>query len=460
MRDDGFIQRLARQFPPGRVRLGGEIGRRHEVDYSRYPPNRPMALLLPHSTQEVAGMLALCSAAGQPVVPQGGMTGTNAGAHPEAHEVALSLERMSGVEEIDAAGVMTVLAGTTLQEAQQAAEKAGYLCGIDIGARGSCTIGGNIATNAGGNQVIRYGMARDNVLGLEVVLADGRVLKALNKLRKNNSGYDLKHLFIGSEGTLGVITRATLQLHPLPVTHECAFIGLNGYPAVLHMLRHAPGALADNVSSFEILWPDYHDFMTGRMGLAAPLRDRHPVYLLLDVRGFDPADDRSRLERFLGEAMEQGVVADAVIAQSTGEITRLWALREGVSEIGSMLPRKSTFDVSFPIDRMDEAVAQTKCAIETRWPTATSLFFGHIGDGNVHLIVSLPDDDVEQAKALDDLVFSIVRDFGGAIAAEHGIGRKRRPYLPYSRTAEEIDVMRAQKALFDPQGILNPNKVV
>ncbi len=344
--------------------------------------------------------------------------------------------------------------------AQAAAEQAGYLCGIDIGARGTCTVGGTIATNAGGNNVIRYGMARDSVLGLEVVLPDGRVLSALNKLTKNNSGYDLKHLFIGSEGTLGIVTRATLQLHPLPVTHDCAFVGLSGYPAVLHMLRHAPGALAGNVSSFEILWPDYYDFMTGRMGVPAPLTDRHPLYLLLDVRGFDPAGDRERLEHFLADGMESGVVADAVIAKSGADIERLWQVREKVSELGTALAHKSNFDVSFAADDMGDAVSRLRATIATRWPDATSLFFGHIGDGNVHIVVSLSPGDVGDADLLDQLVFSIVRDFGGSISAEHGIGRKRRRYLSYSRTAEEIAVMTSLKAMFDPKGILNPGKVI
>ncbi|MGI4815023.1 MAG: FAD-binding oxidoreductase [Janthinobacterium lividum] len=456
---DDVIARLRAALPADRIQTGEAINPRHETDFSRYPRHRPRALLLPRSTEDLSRMLAICHAFSQPVVPQGGLTGTNAGAQPEPQEIALTLERMVGVEEIDAAGVMTVLAGTPLETVQRAAIEAGWLCGIDIGSRGSCTIGGNVSTNAGGNNVIRYGMTRANVLGLEVVLADGRVLRSLNKMTKNTSGYDLKQLFIGSEGTLGVVTRVVLQLQSLPTSHECAFIAVSGYPAALRILRRAPAELAGSVSSFEILWPDCYDFMLDRVGLPAPLAGRHPLYLLLDVRGTDALADRERLERMLASLMEAGDVVDAAVAQSLADIERFWRLREKVSELHPYIPERSVFDVSFPLAAMEQAVDGIRDEIDRRWPGAVRLFFGHIGDGNVHIIVSLPDHAKPNATALDDLVFDAVRAHRGAVAAEHGIGRKRRPYLRHSRTAEEVAVMRELKATLDPRSILNPNKI-
>ncbi len=453
-------ERLREAFGSEGVRVGEEIGDGHGTDFSRYASNRPLALLLPRTTEEVSAMLALCSRLRQPVVPQGGLTGTNAGAQPEAGEVALSLQRMAGVEEIDEAGVMTVLAGTPLQALQEAAIQAGWLCGIDIGSRGSCTIGGNVATNAGGNCVVRYGMTRDNVLGLEAVLADGTVLRSLNKMPKNTCGYDLKQLFIGSEGTLGIVTRVVLQLQPLPTTHECAFVAVRDYPAALRLLRQAQGALAGGVSSFEVLWPDCYDFMVDRVKLPPPLAGRHPLYLILDVHGCDGEGDRERLEGFLGRLMDSGDVEDAAIAQSVADIQRFWLLREEVSRLHPHIPHRSVFDVSFPMADMQDAVDTIRAAIDRRWPGAVRLFFGHVGDGNVHIIASLPDHGADNARALDELVFGVVRRYQGAISAEHGIGRKRRPYLSYSRNAGEIELMQRVKRLLDPLGILNPNKVI
>lgn len=454
-----IVRRLQEAFASDRVRTGDDIDPRHWTDFSRYPANRPRALLRPRTTAEVSAMLALCHELRQPIVPQGGLTGTNAGAQPEPQEVAMTLECMAGVESIDASGVMTVLAGTPLEAVQQAATAAGWVCGIDIGSRGTCTIGGNVSTNAGGNCVVRYGMTRDNVLGLEAVLADGTVLRSMNRMIKNTSGYDLKQLFIGSEGTLGVVTRVVLQLQPSTASEECAFVAVDGYPAALRLLRRAIAELAGTVSSFEVLWPDCYDFMLDRVGLAAPLPGRHPLYLLLDLRGPDRTADRERLERFLHALMEAGDIEDAAIAQSLADVQRFWRLREEVSRLHPYIPQRSVFDVSFALADMDEAVSGIRAEIDRRWPGAVRLFFGHIADGNVHIIVSLPDHGEAHAQALDELVFDTVRRYQGAVAAEHGIGRKRRPYLAHSRTPEEIAVMRALKTTLDPRGILNPNKI-
>jgi FAD/FMN-containing dehydrogenase len=404
--------------------------------------------------------MTLCQHYLVPVVTQGGLTGLCAGAHPDAGELALSLERLTGVEEVDADGVMVVRAGTLLQVVQEVAAQHGWHCGIDIGSRGSCTIGGNVATNAGGNCVVRYGMTRDNVLGLEAVLADGRVLTSLNRMRKNNCGYDLKQLFIGSEGTLGVVTRVALQLHPEPLSQECAFIALRDYESAIALLRRGQKSLGGIVSSFEVMWPDYYSFVVDVAGAAAPLQARHAIYALLEVRGFDAVADRGRLENVLAEAFETGEVEDAVIAQSLDDVRRLWDVRDDVARwLDPYIPSRTTFDVSVPIRAMQLAVDQVRARILHRWENGTVLCFGHIGDGNVHIAVSLPDHRAH-IDELNHIVFSQITELGGVISAEHGIGRKRRAYLRYSRSEAELEVMKLIKQNLDPNSILNPNKII
>ncbi|HEX3381302.1 MAG TPA: FAD-binding oxidoreductase, partial [Paraburkholderia sp.] len=308
------------------VRVGEQIGERAMTDWTRHEPTRPAALLLPRTTDEVSRALAICHAAHQPVVPQGGMTGLAGGAIARATDIALSLERLSGVEELDAASAtLTVRAGTTLQTAQEAAEAAGFELALDLGARGSCQIGGNLATNAGGNRVIQSGTARDQVLGLEVVLANGDVLTSLGKMVKNNTGYDLKHWFIGSEGTLGVITRAVLRLHPRRAARHTALVALDDYDAAVSLLRRLATRFGNDIGAFEIMWPDFYDFGVKLTGARSTFDAAHPLYALIEHAGFDADDAGERFAQVLTDALEAGALRDAVIAQSVGAARALWA---------------------------------------------------------------------------------------------------------------------------------------
>jgi FAD/FMN-containing dehydrogenase len=419
-------------------------------------PCRPLAVVRPTSTEQVSTALRLCNVHRCPVVPQGGLTGLAGGAVPASNAIALSLERLVGTIEVDtAAGTLTAWAGTTLEAIQQAAENAGLRYPVDLGARGSCQIGGNIATNAGGNTVIRHGMTRDQVLGLEVVLADGTVLDLMNTMIKNNAGYDLKQHFIGSEGTLGVITRAVLRLEPaLGVTHIllCAADDYTSVVRLLHRLRGSGLAL----EAFEVMWQDFYTMSCSWLTTAPPLEARFPFYVLCELEG-----DESRLQRVLELSMAEREISDAVVAGSKAQARQLWKIREATAEFPSRLA-PINFDVSLPIAIIGEVAAAIRARLNARWPGCRSVFFGHIGDSNLHLTVdgnSLPVNSADVQHAVESLVYDLVGQRGGSISAEHGIGLLKREFLHHSVTDESLATMRAIKHALDPRGILNPGKI-
>jgi FAD/FMN-containing dehydrogenase len=441
------------------VRVGDQIGERSMTDWTRYEPTRAAALLLPHTTEQVSQALAICHAAHQAVVPQGGMTGLAGGAIPRATDIALSLERLTGIEEIDpASATMTVRAGTTLQTAQEAAAQAGFELALDLGARGSCQIGGNLATNAGGNRVIQSGTARDQVLGLEVVLASGAVLTSLGKMVKNNTGYDLKHWFIGSEGTLGVITRAVLRLHPQRTARHTALVALDHYDAAVSLLRRLSTRFGNDIGAFEIMWPDFYDFGVALTGARSPFADAHPLYALIEHASFDAADDGERFAAALSEALEAHAIRDAVIAQSMADARALWAVRECTAEFPVKMD-PINFDVSLPIGEIGTFVDRCRVALDRQWPGNRSYFFGHIGDSNLHLTVDGHSVPGVAHHAVYAFVYEMLGPLHGSVSAEHGIGSLKREFLPISRSREELAAMVAIKRALDPHGILNPGKL-
>lgn len=454
------VDALSHAVAPGAMSIGDAIPARYLRDWMvPMASGTPLALVRPQSTEEVRHCLAICHSLGIAVVPQGGLTGLVGGATPLDGSVVLSLERMTGIENVDsAASTMTVKAGTVLQAVQDAAADAGLFFPLDLGARGSSQVGGLIATNAGGNRVIRYGMMRDLVLGLEVVLADGTVVSALNHLIKNNAGLDVKHVFVGSEGTLGVITRAVLRLHPKPRSRCTAFCSLPSYAAVLRLLSRAKEVSAGSLSAFEIMWPEFYELVTSRVtGLARPLPVGSPLYALVEVLGGDQASDQSRFEALLGAAAEAGDVTDAVIAQSDGDMRALWQVRDAPGEFPRIFWPSVGFDIGIPTRHLGAFVDGARAALRDRWPSAETLFYGHIGDANLHLVTKVREGDQPEHE-IEALVYALVRDWKGTISAEHGIGLLKQPYLSYCRTAEEIGVMRTLKRALDPKGILNPGK--
>ena len=458
---DEFVEALKAALGEN-VAFGADIPPRFHADWSGLEPVRPLALVRPRTTKEVAATLKLCNTFGVPVVPQGGLTGLAGGAQPIDEGIALSLDRMSGIEEVDTVmATMTVLAGTPLGTIQAAADEVGLFFGLDLGARNSCTIGGNLATNAGGNRVIRYGMARENVLGIEVVLPDGTIVRSLNKMLKNNAGYDLKQLFIGSEGTLGIVTRAVLRLQAKPGAMSSAFCGCEDFNAVLGLLKTARARLGSSLTSFEVMWPSFYDFMTaGLPDLRRPFAELHGCYVLIEASGLDSAQNSELLQGVLEHCLEDGCVSDAVIAASERDARDLWAVRESVSEYGRLMGPLTAFDLGLPTSEMGEFVTEIEAEYKRRWPDALVLSYGHVGDSNLHLVSNIPSAGEHQPHdEIADLVYGAVGRAGGTISAEHGIGLLKKPYLAYSRSAEELELMARIKRALDPNNILNTGKV-
>ncbi|WP_210496541.1 FAD-binding oxidoreductase [Microvirga antarctica] len=456
------IRALIDALGPERVLTDALVSVRNTADAASLPPLRPAALVRPESTAEVATCLRICNTLHQPVVIQGGMTGLAGGAHPQPGEIALSLERMVGIEEIDTqSGTLTALAGTTLAAIQDAAAEAGFLYGVDLGARGTCTIGGNVATNAGGNQVLRYGMTRRNVLGLEVVLADGRVLRSLNKMLKNNAGYDWPQAIIGSEGTLGVITRVVVSLHPRPTGIQSALLAVGSVADAVSLLRRFDALLPGRLLVFEAMWREYMTVTVERAGLTRPFPGDPDLTILIEAAmGEDGSSGADAFAETLGLLLDEGLVTDAVVAQSQADRQRFWAYREANYAFGRLLPKGAHFDVSIPLARMGEAVARLRAEVAARWPSAIPIVFGHLADSNLHIGIYTPDFDAAMGRAINKSVYAIVADTHGSVSAEHGIGTLKRPYLPLSRSETEIAVMQAIKHTLDPHAILNRGRVL
>ncbi len=417
-------------------------------------------LVRPSTTAEVSQVLALCNARSQAVVPHGGLTGLVHGATAGPDEIILSLEWLNSIERVDVAGrTMRVQAGVQLQRVQEAADQQDLLFPLDLGARGSATIGGNIATNAGGTRVVRYGMARGLVLGLEVVLADGTVLTSLNRMLKNNAGYDLKQLFIGSEGTLGVVTRAELRLVAKPRSHDTALVAAPDFAALVRVLHHLDAGLAGQLSAFEAMWGNFYDINTAPPTQhSAPLARGAAMYALIESLGAEPVADQARLEGLLGELLEAGVITDAALAKSDQERRAMWAIREDVFAV-SRIARAQAFDVSLPIDAMLDYTRQVATDLRSIVGPERTFIFGHLADGNLHLVVA-SGEDVAVRRRVEEVIYRPLADIGGSVSAEHGIGTERIDYLSWSRTPAEIELMRTLKRALDPRGILNPGKVI
>lgn len=456
-----LIETFKSMLGPGGVLEGADVAQRRAGPWAASGQLAARAILRPRDTAEVGAIMRACHAAHQPVVAAGGLTGLVHGTMAGEGEFMLSLERMNRIEEIDGIGrTMTVQAGCVLQTLQEAAEKAGLMFPLDLGARGSCTIGGNVATNAGGNRVIRYGMTRELVLGLEVVLPDGRVLSSLNRMIKNNAGFDLKHLFIGSEGTLGIVTRLVLRLSEKPGSQNTAFVAIDSYEGVTKFLKHMDRALGGQLSAFEVLWPEVYELLTTPPARSRPpLPAGHAFYVLVEALGGDPEADAERFERALEGAFGDGLIADAALARSLAEREAMWAIRDDVGQFQRFQPAHG-FDVSLPIRDMEAYVDGIRRTIAGRWPDGRVWSFGHLGDGNLHIVVSVGPVDDAAKRAVEEAVYAPLGPIRGSVSAEHGIGIDKRAYLHLSRTAEEIETMRRLKSLFDPHGILNPGKVI
>jgi FAD/FMN-containing dehydrogenase len=474
-----IVERPVRTLPPELIaRFAGIVGERHAItdaaDMASYLTEerglyqgRSPLVLRPGSTAEVSAILKLATATATAIVPQGGNTGLVGGQTPHHGEVVLSLKRMDRIREVDAtSNTMTCEAGVVLVNAQHAAADAGRLFPLSLGAEGSCTIGGNLSTNAGGTGALAYGVARELVMGLEVVLADGRVLNNLRKLKKDNTGYDLRHIFVGAEGTLGVITAAVLRLFPAPRARETAFIGVPSPQAALSLLNLANERAGGSVTGFELIPRILMEFAFKH---APPCRDplgsAHPWYVLMELSSQSTEGLRATIEDILTTGAERELIADATIAESLEQTKAFWLLRHHIADTQKYEGGSIKQDVSVPVNAVPNFIEQATAKVEAMVPGCRVCAFGHLGDGNVHYNVSQPV-GADKAEFLsrwhdvNEVVFATVAQFNGSISAEHGIGVMKRDLLPSVKDPVAFDLMRSLKRMLDPQGILNPGKVV
>ncbi|MGH1470889.1 MAG: FAD-binding oxidoreductase [Cellvibrionaceae bacterium] len=442
-------------------REGDHIDEKNYKDIMGARKIRPRILLRPTTTEQVSQILAYCNENKLPITPQGGMTGLVSAAAPMDQEIAITLERMNNIIEIDPySSTMTVEAGVLLQTIQETADDHQLLFPLDLGARGSCTIGGNLSTNAGGNRVIRYGMARELVIGVEAVLADGTIINELHKLRKNNSGYELKQLFIGSEGTLGIITRATLKLFPKPSTQTVAFCAVTDFTHVSKLLVHMQASLGGNLTAFEVLWNNTYKLIEEHIDyVQLPMPSEHNFYVLVESMGTSEESDKELFENALEAAINNELIVDAVLSQSEKEMTGIWAIRDSAADISRGVGLTHSYDVSMSINDMAYFGEEVEKRLRHEWPEAIIAIFGHVGDGNLHVLVRTGENNREMHHTVDNIIYTLIRELNGAVSAEHGIGVTKKEYLSYSRSPAEIALMKTMKAALDPHCILSPGRV-
>jgi len=443
-----------------------------EMDWRKRERGHALAVVRPGSTQEVAGVVKACAAARVGIVPQGGNTGMVVGSTPDASgtQVLLSLTRMNHVRALDAANLtVTVDAGCVLQAVQKVCEQAGFLYPLSLGSEGSCTIGGNLGSNAGGTQVVRYGNTRELCLGLEVVTAQGEIWDGLTGLRKDNTGYDLRHLMIGSEGTLGVITAATMKLYPLPVAQLTAFAAVPSLEAAVQLLGLAQQHLSSGLTGFEVMGQFALSLVSKHFPqLRIPFQDTDVPYCVVLENSDQESEShaRERFEHLLEMAMETGCVSDAVVAENFGQAHQLWHIRESIPLAQAQEGINIKHDISIAVSRIPAFVRETDALLAAAYPGARLVNYGHLGDGNLHYNVQAPEGaDGEaflrdQEKGVNTIVFGQVDAYRGSISAEHGIGSLKRDKLEQHKSPVALEMMRAIKRALDPQGIMNPGRMI
>ncbi len=442
----------------------------HLTDWRGRYAGRARCVVKPASTEEVAAVVALCAGERIPMVPQGGNTGLVGGATPhlDGHEVVINLSRMKRIREIDAANnTLTAEAGCLLAEVQAAAEQAERLFPLSLASEGSCEIGGNLSTNAGGTAVLRYGNMRELTLGIEAVLPDGRIWHGLRGLRKDNTGYDLKHLFIGAEGTLGIITAAVLKLFPRPRQTATAWLALRDPASAVELLSRLRGACGERVTGFEIVARPALELVLRHIPESRdPLAATSPWYVLAELTDtLVDVDLAGMLEAILGAEIEAGGVADVAVTQDLTQQRAFWHLRENISEAQRIEGISIKHDIAVPVSRIAEFIARADAELKRAFPAVRIVTFGHLGDGNLHYNLSRPEaaanaEFIAQTPEVNRIVHDIVAGLGGSISAEHGLGQLKRGEILRYKSAVEMDLMRAIKQALDPHGLMNPGKVL
>ncbi len=459
---DSLLAALRDLLGPKRVLTGEALRERYVHIWRMTEGLRAQALVLPQNTQEVAAIVRLCHQRGQSIAIHGGLTNLVGSTDTRPEQIVLSTERLNRIEEVDEQSrSITVQSGVILSEVQAAARERELLFPLNFGAKGSARIGGILSTNAGGLRVFRFGMTRQLVLGLEAVLPDGTIVNSLKKIIKDNSGYDLKQLFIGSEGTLGIITRAVLKLVEMPRSRNSAVIGMQDYQQATGLLKFLDRNLAGTLSAYELIWPATYRAMTSPPAIPKPpLPYDYAYYVLVDSLGSHPEADRDRLLELLLEAQERGLLAEAVPALSEADLDWFWRIREDVRVVADRSPYDQHFDVSLPISDIGAYVAQRRPELARLEGVEGVYAFGHVADGNVHFIIGKTRADDGLRLRINELVYAPLRELGGSVSAEHGIGTHKKAYLHLSRSPAEIALMRLLKNSLAPRGILNPGLIL
>lgn len=441
----------------------------YNEDWMRKYRGESPIVLKPKTTQQVSEILKYCNERSLAVVPQGGNTGLVGGSIPVFDEVVLSLSNMNKIRTFDkASGILKCDAGLILENADNFLADNDYIFPLDLGAKGSCHVGGNVATNAGGLRLLRYGSLHGSVLGLEVVLSDGTIVNSMEALRKDNTGYDLKQLFIGSEGTLGVITGVSILCPARPKAFNVAFLGVSSYEAVQETFIHARNELSEILSAFEFMDGQSQKLAMEHLKSEHPLESPYPFYILIETSGSNKDHDDAKLESFLESAMEQGVVEDGIVAQDESQLRTLWQWREQIPEASTIGGGVYKYDVSLPLKDLYglvEAVRERLGKFDligdsSDFPVVDAIGYGHVGDGNLHLNVAVRKYCKEVEKALEPFVYEYIQEKKGSISAEHGLGFQKKPYIGYSKSDTEIKMMKQLKQHYDPKGILNPYKYI
>jgi FAD/FMN-containing dehydrogenase len=424
-------------------------------------PLKALCVLLPENTEQVSEIMKICFQEAFPVVVHGGLTNLVGSTETTGNEVVISTERLNKIEEIDTASrTMTVQAGVILEHIHEATNEKELLFPLNFGARGSAQIGGVISTNAGGLRVLKYGMTRQLVLGLEAVLPDGTVISSMKKIIKDNSGYDLKQLFIGSEGTLGIVTRAVLKLEEAPKSRNAAYIGFDDYDKVVGFLKYMDSNLAGKLSGFELIWKNSYEQMTSvSAAVKPPLPYDYEYYVLTEALGSHPTNDQAEFQDLLEKALENEMILDAVMAQSPSDVEWFFRIREDVNNLVDFMTHDQHFDISLPIPLIGSYIATRYKALAAIKGVQQIYAFGHVADGNIHFMIGKENLRIELKKEIDHCIYDGLKEIGGSVSAEHGIGTHKKAYLELCRSPEEIALMRSLKSFMDPKGILNPGKI-
>ncbi len=461
MYNNSLIRKLKLILKTNQLLLKGDVLSRFSHIWKTDEPLQALAVALPRTTKEVSEIVKLCNEHSQEIIVHGGLTNLVGGTETQKNQLVISLEKMNSIEEIDSKSkTITTQAGAIVESLINAVAEKDMLLPLNFGAKGSAQIGGAISANAGGLRVFRYGMTRQMVLGIEVVLPDGTILSSLKKIIKDNSGYDLKQLFIGSEGTLGIVTRAVLRLQEAPKSRSSALAALNSYDNVVSLLKYLESELSGALSGFELIWNRTYKAMIESSDLIKPLDQNHKYYVFVESLGSQSKEDYELLEHYIEKSLENGLIEDAVMAKTEKEQQQIWQIREDVAILASKANYDQHFDISLPVSQIGNVVNSIIKELENIEEVKTIFPFGHVADGNIHFIIGRNTNNPEVIDLINSVVYSPLKKHKGSLSAEHGIGLDKKKYLHTSRSKEEIILMEQIKTMFDPKNILNPGRIV